>query len=314
MVKSKLVRPLLFLAPVAIGCAVILALPVRITPSQVPVSLTVSVEAKHGGIVPTIEPEDVRIVQGKTRLQETEWLALQGRYAQLELFVLLDDSISPTVSLQFEDLRQFMNAQPSTTAVAVGYIRNGTVEIVQNFTTDHVQAGKALRMPLGVVGISSSPYLAISDLMSRWPRSNTPRREIVIVSSGVDYLYGGGPNDPYLSSAIDQAQREGIQIYAIFASAAGHAGHSFFQFNWGQNNLAQLTDETGSEFYVEGFQTPIAFKPYLNKFAERLTHQYRLTFLAAAQQKATYQKIRLATEVENAELIAQDRVYVPPAK
>jgi hypothetical protein len=49
-------------------------------------------------------------------------------------------------------------------------------------------------------------------------------------------------------------------------------------------------------------------------FADRLTRQYRLSFLTTAQKKATYQKIRLATEVENAELVAQDRVYVPAAK
>jgi hypothetical protein len=313
MMNRKLI-PLLFALPIAIGCAVVVALPVRITLQKVPVSMIVSVEARHGGVVPAIEPDDVQILQGKNRLQETEWLALQGDHAQLDLFVLLDDSINSSVALQFEDLRQFMSAQPPTTAIAVGYIRNGTVEVVQNFTTDHAQAGKALRTPLGEPGISSSPYIAVSDLMSRWPEGSAPRREILMISSGEDYLYGGGPNDPYLSSAIDQAQREGIQIYAIFASAEGHAGHSLFQFNWGQNNLSQLTDETGSEFYVEGFQTPLAFKPYLNEFADRLTHQYRLAFLAAAQKKATYQKIKLTTEVENAELVAQDRVYVPAAK
>lgn len=63
-----------------------------------------------------------------------------------------------------------------------------------------------------------------------------------------------------------------------------------------------------------GFQNPLPFKPYLNEFAERLTHQYRLTFLATEQKKTTYQTIKLTTEVDNAELVAQDKVCVPAAK
>jgi hypothetical protein len=142
--------------------------------------------------------------------------------------------------LQFDDLRQFMSGQQATTAIAVCYIRYGTVDIVQNFTKDRAHAGKALRLPLGS-GVSASPYLSMSDLMKRWPES-LARREIFLVSSGIDRLYSG-PNDPYLVEAIERAQRAGIQIYAIYASAVGHFGHSFWRFNWGQNNLSRLADD-----------------------------------------------------------------------
>lgn len=281
-------------------------------PGTVPVSMVVSVEAKHGGEVPTINREDVRVTQGSTLLSVMDWVPLQGRRAELELFVVLDEATDTAVSVQFDDLRQFMSAQPATTAIAVGYMRYGTVETVQNFTKDHAQAGKALRMPLSSSGVSASPYLSISDLIKRWPES-AARREVFVVSSGIDPLYRG-PDDPYLKEAIERAQRAGIQIYAIYASGSGHFGHSFRRFNWGQSNLSQLADETGGEFYVQGFQTPIAFKPFLDQFADRLRHQYRLTFLAKPEKKAAYQHIRLETEVPNAELVAADRVYVPAAK
>lgn len=96
--------------------------------------MTVSVEAKHGGEVPVVYREDVRVLQGSNRLRATEWVALQGTQADLQLFVLLDDASDPAIGLQFDDLRQFMNGQPATTAIAVGYMRYGTVETVQNFT------------------------------------------------------------------------------------------------------------------------------------------------------------------------------------
>jgi hypothetical protein len=275
--------------------------------------MVVSLEAKHGGEVPTINREDVLVKQGKDRLRVTGWIPLQGDQAGLELYVLLDDGANSTVSLQFEDLRQFMNAQAASTAIAVAYMQHGTVEVVQNLTKDHAQADKALRMPLSSSSISGSPYESISDLIKRWPES-TARREIFVVSSGIDSLYGGGPDDPYLTEAIQRAQRAQIQIYAIYASGAGHFGHSYWRFNWGQNDLSQLADETGGEFYVQGLETPIAFKPFLDQFTDRLTHQYRLTFLAKPDKKAAYQRVTLETEVPNAEVVAADKVYVPAAK
>jgi hypothetical protein len=314
MTKLKLVWVITLLLSVGIGWGAVSALASDADQAgTVPVSMVVSLEAKHGGEIPTINREDVRVTQGKTRLRVTDWVPLQGDQASLQLFVLLDDADRTNISLQFDDLRRFMDAQPASALIGVAYMQYGTAEIVQTLSTDHALAEKALRMPLSSAGVSSSPYAAISDLIKRWPEG-TARREIFVVSSGIDRLYGGGPDDPYLTEAISQAQRAQIQIYAIYASETGHFGHSYWQSNWGQNDLSQLAEETGGEFYVQGLQTPIAFRPFLDQFAERLGHQYRLTFLAVPEKKAAYQRVTLGTEVPNAELVSADRVYVPAAK
>jgi hypothetical protein len=282
------------------------------SPGTVPVRTIVSVEAEYGKAVPEIKREDVRAFLNGKRVSVADWVPLRGDRAGLELYVLIDESISQDVALQFDDLRNFMNAQPPTTSLGIGYMRNGTVEIVQNLTTDHALAGKALRLPLGATIAMSSPYLSLSDLAKRWPESPN-RQEVLMVTDGVDALQPG-PNDSYLASAIDRMQRTGIQVYAIYASGIGHYAHSMFQIMWGQNNLAQLTEETGGEDYVQGFQTPISFAPYLEQLANRLKRQYRLTVFASARQNPTYQTIRLETEVPNAELVSADRVYVQAAK
>jgi hypothetical protein len=75
-----------------------------------------------------------------------------------------------------------------------------------------------------------------------------------------------------------------------------------------------LAEQTGGEAYFQGFQTPISYAPYLEQLADRLDHQYRLEFLAKLRRKATYQRVRLETEVPNAELVAAEHVYVPAAK
>ncbi len=312
MKKRKVTWLMLFLFPVTIGWSLAGSSPQTGSAGTVPVSMVVSVEAKHGGEVPTINREDVRVSQGKDRVQVTAWVPLQGDKAELELYVLIDDVADTNIALQYDDVRQFMNAQPATTEIAVGYMRFGTVQIVQKLTKDHSQAGKALRLPTGVGAGIGSPYVSVEDLIKRWPESAS-RHEILMVTSGIDRLQGG-PGDPYVREAIERAQQAGVQVYSIFVSGEGHLGHSFWRFNWGQNNLAQLTDETGGEFYVQGFQTPVAFKPFLDELSDRLRHQYKLTFLAKPEKKATYQHVRLETEVPNAELVTADRVYVPAAK
>ena len=312
--KRKLACITAFLLSVGIGWGSASGLPSDAgQPETVPVSMVVSLEARHGGEIPTINREDVRVTQGKTRLRVTDWVPYQGDQAGLQLFFLLDDDDRTNLGLQFDDLRQFMNAQPPSALIGVAYMQFGTAEIVQTLSSDHTMAGKALRTPLSSAGVSGSPYESITDLIKRWPES-AARRQIFLVSSGIDHLYGGGLDDPYLDEAIEQAQRAQVQIYAIYASEVGHLGHNYWSLNWGQNNLSRIAEETEGDFYVEGSQTPIAFKPFLDQFAVRLTHQYRVTFLAVPEKKADYQRVNLGTEVPNAELISSNRVYVPAAK
>ncbi|MGE5323031.1 MAG: hypothetical protein ACM3SW_09225 [Actinomycetota bacterium] len=274
----------------------------------VPVSVVVSAQAKHGTAMPVIYPEDVRVFHDGQRMKVTEWLPLQGEHAGLELFLLVDDALDSSIGLQYRDLENFIYAQPPTTEIALGYIRFGSVQVVQNMTKDRRSVVKALRLPMGS-GTMSSPYNALTDLIQDWPESGN-RRHIFMISSGVDALQPG-PINIYLDNAIEQAQRSGIQIYSIYASRIGYAADALSAVSWGQNNLLQLADETGGDTYLQGLQTPLSFAPYLEQFAERLQHQYRLTFLAQAGKKGRLETIRLQTEVPHVKLLAAERVYVP---
>jgi hypothetical protein len=283
-------------------------------PSEtVPVSTVVSVEARHGKEIPVISnKEDVRVFEGKGRLRVTDWIPLQGSQAELELLILIDDAAGEAVASQFDDVRRFMNSQPPTAAIAVGYMEFGTVRMAQNFTKDYDAAGKALRIPLGVVVGGNSPFLSITDVIKRWPESKT-RHAIFLISDGIDPLQPGIA-DSYLDQAIETAERTGTQIYSVYASEAGHFGHTLLRINQGQNNLSELADKTGGESYFQGLNTPVSFGPFLDEFAERLNHQYLLTFLIKPEKKPSYRHVRLETEVPNAELVTADRVYVSAAK
>src|SRR4029077_21288182 len=136
--------------------------------------------------------------------------------------------------------RAFFAAQPDTTYISVAYAGNGTANLVQDFTNNHELAAKALRIPLGSGGAFSSPYLALLDLMKRWP-SSEDRRSILLFSSGIDYFRGGfDPKSPDLDPTIERAQKQNINIWSIYAPDSGHRARGFFRATTAQSYLSQL--------------------------------------------------------------------------
>jgi hypothetical protein len=287
--------------------------------NEASVQMVVTVEAHHssdahGSDVPVLDAKDVMVHEGKDRDRVTDWVPAQGDHAGLELFILLDDSSGQSVATQWGDIRKFIDEQPSSARIGVAYMQNGIARIAQNLTNDHGLSEKALRLPLGIAGGNASPYFALSDLVKRWPQS-TNRREVLMISDGIDRYYGSGDlQDPYLSATIDDVQRAGVIVSAIYSPGAGHFGHSYWQTYWGQLYLAELADRSGGESYYIGLTgPPVAFAPYLNDLANRLNHQYVLTFVAKPEKKAGLRRVKVTTEVPNAELIGADQVYVPAA-
>ena len=278
----------------------------------VPVHTVVTVEPHKGSNPPAISQQDVLVTEGKDHDPVSEWMPAQGDHAALQFFILIDDGANMSLGTEIEALRKFILAQPPTTEIGVAYMENGTAQMAQNLTTDHEAAAKALHLPSGIAGINGSPYFSLSDLIKRWP-AGAPRREVLMISDGIDRYYGVGDfDDPYLSATIDDALRAGIIVSAIYTPGLGHFGHDFYMTYWGQLYMARLADQTGGESYYIGFTgAPVSFTPYLDQQSNRLTHQYFLTFLAKPPKKPGLQRVRIATEVPNVDLIAPKRVWVP---
>lgn len=304
-------RALQFMAA-ALATGTLLLAQEKASAPGVPVQMVVTAEARHGKEAPVMHPQDVMAFQKNERLPVTDLIACQGEHAALELFLLIDDASSTTLGTQLNDLRHFIETQPATTAIGVGYLQNATVRIGQNPTADHAKAAKALRLPLGFPGVSPSPFLSLSDLIKRWPAS-AARHEVVLVSSGIDPL-GGDVVNPYLDAAIQDAQRAGVIVYTIYTPAAGHFGHAYWRINWGQNHLTQIADEAGGESYMIGFGPAVSFAPYLEEIADHLANQYVVRFPIPPGKKPGLEPVRFTTEVPSADLVAARKVYVPAAR
>ena len=282
------------------------------TPSGNSARLLVTVEPRKGNDVPVINRDDVMVFEGKNRDQVTEWTPAQGDNAALELFILIDDSSSTSLGSQLQDIQQFVNSQPASAKVGIAYMQNGIARIAQELTADHARAAKALRLPMAESGVNASPYFSLSDLVKHWPASHA-RHEVLMVSDGIDRYYGiGDLQDPYLDAAIDDADRAGVVVSAIYSPGVGHFSHSYWQSYWGQMYLSELGEKTGGEAYYIGFRgAPVSFGPYLQDLANRLQHQYWLGFVPKAETKASWHNVRLRTEVPNVDLVSAGRVYVP---
>ncbi len=270
-------------------------------------SVVVTAEGHHRKDAPEILKSDVSLQVGNKSAEIADWRAERGA---LQLLVMIDDGSDTELGLQLEDLRKFMRGQPASTEIGVDYMRNGTTISAHALTSDHDAAAKSLRLPIGTAGAAASPYLALSERIKKWSPF-AGRREVLMISSGIDSVYYGGDlQNPYLLSAIRDAQRAGILVHSIYFGGAGHSGHSYYRMNFGQSYLSRLGDETGGEAYWQGFQNPVAFAPYLDDLSKRLRNQYRLTLSGTNDQKGELQDLRVRTEKPGAELSSAARVWV----
>ena len=146
---------------------------------------------------PVLRSENLQIKVGKEKTQVEQLIPAQGDNAAMQLFILIDDTCQPApIGNNLNDLRDFINAQPSSTAIGVAYMSNTTVQVTQNLTLDHAAAAKGIRLPRGTLSAMDSSYLSLVSLVQAWPQQNV-RREVLMVTDGIDRLRNdtsGGSN------------------------------------------------------------------------------------------------------------------------
>jgi hypothetical protein len=242
----------------------------------------------------------------------SSWVPAQGDKAALQLAIVIDDGTNSNIGLQFNDIKSFITNQPKTTAVGLFYASNGDVQPASQFSTDHDAVAKTLRLPFGNYGAYSSIYLSTMSLIKRWPPAEGSRREILLISDGID-RFRGDPFSPDIQSTYETAQKAGVIIHSLYATGVGRVVHNMFRVNYGQSNLAEITDKTGGDSFFQGLQTPIAFAPFLQQLDMILKNQYWLGWNTnrPSKGKGELRQFRIKTELKNVEISAADRVWVP---
>jgi hypothetical protein len=276
------------------------------------------------GISPTIQTTTVEVDGHKVPLAGLA--KVQPGNTQIAL--LIDDGLSRSAGVQLQDLRAFANSLPPTTELFVGYMANGRVLPVANFTTDHVKAAKAIRLPLSLAGLSGSPYFCLSDFVKHWPTGEDhvdltrqqpagaplKARFVVMVTNGVDPYNGSvsvlNQNSPYVQSAARDAQRAGVPVYSIYYSdsAFGSGAASFS----GQNYLYQVAEATGGRSLYQGTMNPVSLLPFLREFADNVSDTYIATFPAGAESAARDRLVQLKISTSEKDLKLRHATSVMP--
>jgi hypothetical protein len=244
----------------------------------------------------------------------TAWAPVVPANAQVAL--LIDDGLRESVGRELDNLRAFVRNLAPGVEILVGFMQYGHVVAEQPFTTDHAQAASTLHLPQGLPGMSASPYICLSDFVKHWPgsaassvagvgaSSRTRARFAIMITNGVDPYNGGtsvmNQGSPYVDTAVADAQRAGVAVYAIYYSDAGISGAS--ANSSGQDYLSQLTQATGGVSYWEGIGNPVSTAPFLAQFQHAIAETYVATFLAPTGRDPQRDLVRVKFSAAKAKL------------
>lgn len=279
--------------------------------------------------LPAIQAENVKVKQGKTFLSVEKLIPAQGQNAALQLMILIDDTLNTqAVGHNLNELKGFIGDQPPSTVIGIAYMSNATAMVVQNFTSDHALAIKAIRLPRGARSAMDSPYLSLISLVKGWPQQNV-RREVLMVTDGMDRLRGGpdtsrlgprygvGPmyhSMPTISvdatSASEISQRYNVIVHSIYSPGIG-GPHGSWTLEMGLSGLSKLAEETGGQCFSLGTSNPVSFQPYLKTLQKLFSNQYFMVFRAEPGKKAGFQAVKVQTDLPNSKILAPNNVWVP---
>lgn len=262
---------------------------------------------------PSLSQQNLSLTVDGKSANITRLAPANGRTGSLELVVMLDSGASTSLSTQLGDIASFIKGLPPDAKVSLAWMENGVARLTSPLTTDHEAVTKGLHIPAGFAGEDASPYFCLSDLAKHWP-SNDPnaRREVVMISDGVDYYYRGNDLDnPYVQAAITDSARAGMVVYSIYWLNKGRFDRTMFANNVGQNLLLEVTEATGGNSYWEGLGDPVSFQPYFEDLNKRLGNQYEVGFVAPLKNKPQVLNMKVKAEgVSGAKIDAPQQVYV----
>lgn len=262
---------------------------------------------------PALSQQNLSLTVDGKNANITRFTPANGRNGTLELVVLLDAGARTSLSTQIPDIAKFIKGLPPDARVTLGWMDNGVSKLTGPLTTDHDSVVKGLHIPAGFAGEDASPYFCLSDLAKHWPSSDpNARREVVMISDGVDYYYRRyDPDDPYVQAAMTDSVRAGLVVYSIYWKNKGRFDETMYANDAGQNLLLEVTQATGGNSYWEGLGDPVSFQPYFEDLNKRLGNQYEVGFVAPLKNKPQVLNMKIKTEgVSGAKVDAPQQVYV----
>lgn len=252
-----------------------------------PMTIPISIRVKGVKPEPELQMIDLTVTEDGEPQTVLSIRAI-GTSSPLTLAVLIQDDLVSSIGNEIKPLRGFINRLPRGSRVLVGYVRTGSLQVPQKFTTDLEKAAKALRPPVGFASAAPyNPYVEVIEAIRRFDSQPSGRRAILLVSDGLDLSRGldssSAGQSLDLQRAINEAQRRSIAVYSFYAPTVGGQG-PILSAN-AQGSLLRLAEETGGRAFFQGTGAPVSFDPFIKELTTSLDKQIALTYLSTHTEK-----------------------------
>ncbi len=258
---------------------------------SIPISIFTKEELKKGQAEEFLQAE--RLIVRENKVEKPILSIRSYTEAPLSLAILIQEDLSSQFNLQLKDIADFIRGLPDGTRVMIAYVRGGSLQIRQKFTTDREAAATSLRIVSSSAAMAPrSPYDGVLDVIPRFDALPAGRRAILLVSDGLDTSAGGSILSPLqsldLDRAILKAQRRSIAVYSFYSAATMTDDGDSRNVLVGQGSLQRLSDETGGRAFFQGSISPLSFDPFFKELNILLGRQFLLSYLSDNMKKGYY--------------------------
>jgi len=265
---------------------------------------------------PNISEQTIHVEVNGKQSQITNWQPLHGAQAPVELVLLIDDGARTSLGSEFGDIRQFIQSLPPNVKITIGYMENGRAALSGPLSADRSKTLQQIHITNGLPGQSASPYFCLSDLAKNWPSEDrSARREVIMISDGVDYYHlQFDPDDPYVQAAIQDSVRAHLLVSAVYWRNGGRIDRSGYENNAGQSLLGVVADSTGGTSYWIGTGNPVSLSPYFQDFSRRLNNQWELGFASPLSGKPEMASLKVKIEAHDVKVTAPQKTWIGPGE
>lgn len=192
--------------------------------------------------------------------------------APVNLAILIQDDLVSHVSNELNITRGFIQSLPEGSQVMVGYIRSGSLQVRQPFTSDLGTAARSLRILVSSISASPyNPYVEVLEALRKFDSKGKNPNVLLLISDGLDASRGFDAasvlNSIDLERATAEAKRRDVAVFSFYAPSVGLTRQNLLAASWGQSSLNRISHETGGKAFFQGTTDFVTF----NSYFERLT-------------------------------------------
>ena len=197
--------------------------------------------------------------------------------APLNLAVLIQDDLVSRVGNEIKTTAAFIRELPEGSQVMVGYLRAGSLQVRQPFTSDLDAAARSLRVPVGSSSVAPyNPYVEVREALKHFPEGGGNRNTLLLISDGLDvsrgFDFSSSVQSIDLERAVREAKRRNVAVYAFYAPTAGLTSWNRTAVSFGQSALTHISDKTGGRAFFQGTSF-VTFDSYFDRLSRALNER-----------------------------------------